>query len=314
MTDILLVVLPIALFTVIGLLIASLVKPNLKINKLIFKSTKRKRLFIYYVSLILIIFVAIGIIAPKPEPINKEVTASQSQINDPVTTPKPINKEIVKPEPTPLYKVVKVVDGDTIDVNIDDKTERLRLIGIDTPETVDPGSPVQCFGKEASDKAKELLSNKQVRLESDKSQGERDKYSRLLRYVFLEDGTSYNKYVIAEGYGKEYTYSSAYKYQAEYKQAQIDAQSQKKGLWAASTCAGDTKQTASSNHAPVAPITITPDKPAASSNCDPNYSPCVPISSTDLDCKDIGFKVKIIGTDIHNFDGNDDDGLGCESY
>ena len=96
------------------------------------------------------------------------------------------------------YRVVKVVDGDTLDVEIDGKIERLRLIGIDTPETVDPRKSVQCFGREASNKAKELLSGQFVNLESDETQGERDKYKRLLRYVFLPDGTNFNLYMIAE--------------------------------------------------------------------------------------------------------------------
>ncbi|MBI4097443.1 MAG: thermonuclease family protein [Candidatus Levybacteria bacterium] len=137
------------------------------------------------------------------------------------------------------YKVIKVVDGDTIDINIEGKTERLRLIGIDTPETVDPRKSVQCFGREASGKAKELLGSQFVILESDESQGERDKYKRLLRYVFLPDGTNFNLFMIAEGYAHEYTYDEPYKYQAEFKQAEIDARNQNKGLWSPSTCSGN---------------------------------------------------------------------------
>ena len=137
------------------------------------------------------------------------------------------------------YRVVKVVDGDTLDVEIDGKIERLRLIGIDTPETVDPRKSVQCFGREASNKAKELLSGQFVNLESDETQGERDKYKRLLRYVFLPDGTNFNLYMIAEGYAHEYTYDEPYKYQSEFKQAEIDARESSKGLWAPSTCSGN---------------------------------------------------------------------------
>ncbi len=136
------------------------------------------------------------------------------------------------------YQVIKVVDGDTMDVNIDGKIERLRLIGIDTPETVDPRKDVQCFGKEASNKARELLQGKFVTLESDDSQSVRDKYKRLLVYVFLPDGTNFNKFMIEEGYAYEYTYDSAYKYQSEFKEAQINAQSSNKGLWNPSTCSG----------------------------------------------------------------------------
>lgn len=144
-----------------------------------------------------------------------------------------------------LYPVAQVVDGDTIKVDIDGKIITLRLIGIDTPETVDPRKPVQCFAREASNRAKEILSGKKVRLEADKSQGELDKYNRLLRYVFLEDGTFYNKIIIAEGYAHEYTYqSNPYKYQIEFKQAETEAREGKRGLWSADTCNGDTTQPA----------------------------------------------------------------------
>ena len=144
------------------------------------------------------------------------------------------------------YRVVKVVDGDTLDVLMNGKPVRLRLIGLDTPETVDPRKPVQCFGKAASDTAKEMLAGKTVRLEYDASQGMSDKYSRTLVYVFLADGTNFNKYMISEGYGHEYTYNLPYKYQREFKAAEKNAREQKKGLWADDACAGNTKKPASS--------------------------------------------------------------------
>ncbi|OGY35234.1 MAG: hypothetical protein A3D99_01005 [Candidatus Andersenbacteria bacterium RIFCSPHIGHO2_12_FULL_45_11] len=146
---------------------------------------------------------------------------------------------------TPTYKVTKVVDGDTIDVQIGEKVERIRIIGMDTPETVDPRKPVQCFGKEASNKAKTILAGKKVRLESDSISGERDKYGRLLRYIYLENGTSFEKLMISEGYAHEYTYNSIpYKYQADFKKAQKDAQTKKRGLWSPTSCNGNTVQAA----------------------------------------------------------------------
>lgn len=137
------------------------------------------------------------------------------------------------------YQVISVVDGDTVKVNINGTTETLRLIGIDTPETVHPTKPVECFGIEASNKAKEILNNKKVSLEADPSQGDRDKYGRLLRYIILEDGTNFNKLMIAEGYAYEYTYSSPYKYQSEFKQAEINARNSKIGLWTDNICIED---------------------------------------------------------------------------
>ena len=135
-----------------------------------------------------------------------------------------------------LYPVAKVVDGDTIDVLVGGEKVRVRLIGLDTPEIVDPRKPVQCFGKEASDKAKEILSDKFVRLELDPSQDTYDKYHRLLAYVFLPDGTNFDELMIAEGYGHEYTYNFPYKYQKEFKAAEQSAREQKKGLWADGVC------------------------------------------------------------------------------
>ena len=127
--------------------------------------------------------------------------------------------------------IVKVVDGDTIHVTINGVQETIRIIGIDSPETVDPRRPVECFGIEASDKAKTLLPiGKTVELEQDLSQDNRDRYKRLLRYVFI-DGVDYGKQMIAEGYAYEYTYEIPYKYQLDYKEAQRLAQENKRGLW-----------------------------------------------------------------------------------
>lgn len=138
--------------------------------------------------------------------------------------------------PEGFYKVTKIVDGDTIKVEIDGEEETVRLIGIDTPETVHPSKPVQCFGIEASEKVKELLSDKIVRLEFDETQGEQDRYGRLLTYVFLENGTNLNELLIREGYAYEYTYESPYKYQELFKEVEVYAKNNKSGLWATGIC------------------------------------------------------------------------------
>lgn len=141
------------------------------------------------------------------------------------------------PVPQGLYRVVKIVDGDTIKVSIDNKIKTIRMIGVDTPETVDPRRKVGCFGREASDFTKKTLSNQNVKLESDVLSGDRDKYQRLLRYVFLADGQNFNQVLIENGYGHEYTYNSTpYKYQNIFKQAEIDARDNSRGLWAPGVC------------------------------------------------------------------------------
>jgi micrococcal nuclease len=128
-------------------------------------------------------------------------------------------------------QVISVVDGDTIKVSIEGKTESIRLIGIDTPETVNPRSPVQCYGREASSKMKELVSGKTVYLEADPSQDDRDLYKRLLRFVFLLDETNVGLSMIKDGFAHEYTYDAPYKYQQDYLAAQENARTEKRGLW-----------------------------------------------------------------------------------
>lgn len=147
------------------------------------------------------------------------------------------------PQTTPntvgiYYNVSKVTDGDTLHIIMEGNDETVRLIGINTPETVDPRKDVECFGKEASDRMKELAKGKIVRLEFDESQALRDTYGRLLAYVYLEDGQMINRKMVAEGYAYEYTYMIPYKYQSEFRELQYLAQSAKRGLWAENTCNG----------------------------------------------------------------------------
>lgn len=134
------------------------------------------------------------------------------------------------------YLVTKIRDGDTIEVNLGGKIEAVRLVGIDTPETVDPRKPIQCFGKEASDKLKSLLTGKSVTFEVDETQSDRDRYNRLLRFVFL-DGQDVGLQMIREGYAQESLYSSVpHKYRDEYLSAQTEAQENNRGLWNPDAC------------------------------------------------------------------------------
>lgn len=119
-----------------------------------------------------------------------------------LTSESPKSPEIQ--EPNNLYRVTEVVDGDTIKVDINGNIETIRLLAIDTPETRDPRTEVQCFGREASNKMKELTLNKYVLLERDTQQGDRDSFDRLLRYVYLKDGTSINAEMVKQGYAFAY--------------------------------------------------------------------------------------------------------------
>lgn len=138
-----------------------------------------------------------------------------------------------------VYHVNRVIDGDTIVVVNDKNSEMtIRMLGINTPETVDPRKPVECFGQEASRKLKGLLEGKDVLLEQDPQTQNIDKYGRLLRYVSLTNGTDINKIMIKEGYAYENGYGSAYTRQKEYKAAQAHAVSENLGLWNENTCSG----------------------------------------------------------------------------
>lgn len=131
--------------------------------------------------------------------------------------------------------VQRVIDGDTIEVLIGSAEAKVRLIGIDTPETVDPRTQVECYGKEASNRLKELIEGTFVRMEGDSSQQDRDRYNRLLRYVYLGDSLI-NKQLVMEGYATEYTYNTPYVYQEEFRAAQKEAEHNARGLWNPQLC------------------------------------------------------------------------------
>ena len=133
----------------------------------------------------------------------------------------------------PVSTVIRVIDGDTIEVNVKGVVERVRLIGVDTPEIVGSRKSVQCFAAEASDFLKSMLPGGTiVTLESDISQDNRDKYGRLLRYVYRGD-VLVDEEIIQEGYGFEYTYNVPYEFQKEFKQSEEYARSGGLGLWSA---------------------------------------------------------------------------------
>jgi len=143
----------------------------------------------------------------------------------PVASKPSLNSFVDAPD---LYLCTRVVDGDTIIVKIGSKKERVRLIGVDTPETKHPKKSVQYFGKEASVFTKRMVESKKVRLEYDWQK--RDKYGRLLAYVYLEDGTFLNAEIIRRGYGFAYT-RFPFKYLDEFRRYEREARENNRGLW-----------------------------------------------------------------------------------
>ena len=133
--------------------------------------------------------------------------------------------------PPGMVRVTDASDGDTIKVMQAGKEETVRLVGIDTPETHDPRVSVQCFGQAASDKTKSLVIGKAVRLEPDPQSSDRDKYRRLLRYVYLEDGRLLNQVLVEEGYAFAYTLFPNSKLE-QFRGWELAARQQNRGLWA----------------------------------------------------------------------------------
>jgi micrococcal nuclease len=267
----------------------------------------------WFAALVFVLMMVFGFLALPTEK-KAEIAVQNSASNSEVATnSSEIKSEIVKSEEG---IVSRVVDGDTLEVTVGDKLMKIRVIGINTPETVDPRKSVECFGQQASAEAKKMLLNQKVYLEKDSTQGEKDKYDRYLRFVWLEsNNVDYGKQMIVNGFAFEYTYGTPYKYQLEYKLAQQSAEADKKGLWADDACAV------------VATPKPTPSpKPtsAPSSSVNNGNSSGKSCSGPDLDCGDFsthtqaqaffdgcGFTatndpMKLDGTGVG-------DGIACES-
>jgi micrococcal nuclease len=132
------------------------------------------------------------------------------------------------PNPEDAVPVTRVVDGDTIHVALGGRDVTVRYIGMDTPETVDPRRPVQRFGKEASERNRQLVQGKTVRLERDVS--ETDRFGRLLRYVWV-DGQMVNATLVEEGFARSASYPPDVKHQELFRRLEREARAAKRGLW-----------------------------------------------------------------------------------
>ncbi len=149
----------------------------------------------------------------------------------PGSAPAPTTPTALGPNAT----MVAVVDGDTIDVTIDGRRERIRLIGIDTPETHKPNTPVQCFGPEATEFTKSLLpADSSLHIERDIVA--RDDFGRLLAYVYLAgDGQFVNLAIVRKGYARPLTIAPNAAHAGEFATAARQAQADNIGMWAGCT-------------------------------------------------------------------------------
>ncbi len=208
-----------------------------------------------------------------------------------------------------LHRVIDVVDGDTVTIADRGSEVSVRVIGIDTPETVHPSVPVECGGPQASATAKRLLTGKKVRLVFDPSQGRTDYYGRALAYLEAPGLGDFGLAMIRQGGAAEYTYVTTYARQSRYLTAQGKAQAHDRGVW--NKCGGVDAPL----HRPKPQPKRQTHKPdgASGGNCDPGYDPCVPPYPPDLDCSDVDGPIRVLGDDPHGLDG-EGDGIGCESY
>lgn len=197
--------------------------------------------------------------------------------------------------------VTEVVDGDTIRTS---KHNKIRLVGIDTPETKHPRKPVQCFGKEASQKMNDLVAGKTVYLVADSTQSSKDKYGRDLFYIYLEDGTNVAYTMIREGYGHEYTYNSnPHRWQSQFREAQRLAREENKGLWSPTTCSGDTEKSVAQPAVPAAPAPqqTQPGGDVSFSSCKEAHA----AGYSNIRRGEPGYSPNL---------DRDGDGIACESY
>lgn len=203
-------------------------------------------------------------------------------------------------------RVVRIVDGDTIVVDRGRGSEKLRYIGMDTPETVDPRRPVEPMGHQAAAANAALVDGRTVWLEKDVS--ETDRYGRLLRDVWLRDASRPSGWLfvdlelVAEGFAQVSTYPPDVRYVDALLAAQRAARDAGLGLWA---------EPAASGEPGTSPLPLVG---GGGAGCQPSYTPCLPIVD-DLDCADVqamgAAPVRVKGPDVYRLDA-DGDGLGCE--
>ena len=253
--------------------------------------------------------------APAPSPLGGAEAAAATAGTAVAATPTPTPWATAQPPFAPSgtvekAKVVRIVDGDTIVVALAGKNVKVRYIGMDTPEVVDPNSPVEPLGPQAAAANKKLVAGKTVFLEKDVS--DTDRYGRLLRYVWLQNGSSWvlvNLELVRRGLAKAVSYPPDVKYDAILAGGESTAETSLVGLWAPPVAA-----TPAPTPKPKATPRPTPKPTKKPSSCHPSYTPCLPIVA-DLDCPDVRAMgkapVQVIGPDEYRLDG-DGDGLGCE--
>ena len=219
--------------------------------------------------------------------------------------------------------VERVVDGDTIWVRVDepggplsaDATHRIRLLLVDTPETVHPSQPVACYGPEASAFATDRLLGQAVWLQADAQ--DTDRYGRFLRHVWLEDGANFGLDLVERGYADAVLYEPNDLYWDDFSAAAEFARSRGVGLWGSCKSFGaplESKRDPGDRPSAIVDPLTPPVAGLRTGDCDASYPDvCIPPAPPDLDCGQISHRrFTVVGADPHGFDG-DGDGVGCQS-
>lgn len=230
---------------------------------------------------------------PSPEAPRRPTPESPAAGSPVITSPAPSEPARSPSEGPPAVGarpnalVTRVVDGDTIEVRYRSRELTVRLIGIDAPETVAPGQPVECYGPAASAFTDRELEGRRVRLEFDVERI--DRYGRTLAYVWRGDEL-FNETLVRRGYAFVTTYPPNVRYVDRFLSAQREARARERGVWGACVA------------------------PSSGDACDPAYPEvCIPPPPPDLDCADVPYRrFTVKPPDPHNFD-SDHDGLGCET-
>jgi endonuclease YncB( thermonuclease family) len=160
------------------------------------------------------------------------IAGSINRPQEPIPEPNP---EVMGEHTTPTGReaviVTTVTDGDTFGFETNGTKRKVRIIGMDSPEMTDKDTRIKCLANLAKDRLTLLISGQTVWLEIDPSQGELDRYQRLLRNVYLETGENVAEIMIQEGLAYEYTYNKPYLHQSLYRQAEITAKDNQQGMW-----------------------------------------------------------------------------------
>ena len=201
-----------------------------------------------------------------------------------------------------------VADGDTVVLR---GGETIRLVQIDTPEVY---GDTECYGRQASALTESILpAGTRVRIATDPGLDQRDRDGRTLAYVW-KGSSLVNLRLVREGAAAPYFYSGDKgRYATPIFEAAVAARKAGRGLWG--HCRKGSVPLRATRGVSTGTVNATRRTIAggASASCNPNYTPCVPNSASDLNCPDVGHPVKVVGSDPYNLDG-DGDGSGCESY